>query len=272
MFTQLHLLALVCYGLTGALVAAPLLRLSGAGGGGPLPLAMSASAVAVHFGALLAYARAAGTVPLTGLAPALSSLAFLVGLLALAIQWLTRERAIALVAAPLVIVLLTAALAAGFGPPPPPARASGIWFILHVGASLLGLALVAVAFAASALYLLQHRELKARRFGAIFQVLPPLEQLDRLNHVALVIGFPTLTLGVALALGYLGLGAPAAGVGPGHLGWGLFSWAVLGVVTAARVTRWLYGRRAALGSILAFATIASGYMFLMLIEASNGAF
>ena len=183
--TQLHLAALILYALTGALVAVPLLRLPGAATRGAPPLIAAFTAVGAHFAALLVYARNTGALPLSGLAPALSSLAFLVGLQALLVLWLTRERAIALVAAPLIAVLLVAALSAGFGATAPGASSRGGWFVLHVGASLLGLALIAVAFAASALYLLQHRELKARRFGAVFQVFPPLEQLDRTVAVEL---------------------------------------------------------------------------------------
>lgn len=264
MLTELHVIALVGYGLTGAFAAAPLLPLR-TSGGGRLPLAICVSAVTLHFGALLTYSWTSGVLPFSGLAPALSSLAFLVGLLACAIQWLTRERAIALVAAPLVIILLTTALAVGFGPAPA-AQARGAWFVLHAAASFLGLALLAVAFAASALYVAQYRQLKARRFGAIFQLFPPLEQLDRLNHLALVTGFPTLTLGIALALGYLGLGSQPSGLGVGHLGWGALSWVVLGIVAAARMSGRLHGRRAAIGSIAAFATIALVYLLLSLMD------
>src|SRR5439155_12611087 len=40
--------------------------------------------------------------------------------------------------------------------------------------------------------------LKATRFGAVFRLFPPLERLDQLNHLSLVLGFPTVTLGVLL--------------------------------------------------------------------------
>lgn len=274
MVNDLHITALVFYALTGVLAVAPLIRPPSAPPAPVLTLAISALAVTVHFAGLLVYARTTGSLPLSGIAPALSSLSFLVGLLALAIQWLTRERAIALVAAPLVVALLVTALSTGFSPAPGNLTVAdrGMWFLIHAGASLLGLALLAVAFAASALYVLQHRQLKDRRFGAIFQFLPPLEQLDQLNRLALVVGFPVLTLGIALALGYLGLGSQAAAVGAGHLGWGLVSWAVLGAVLGLRITGRLHGRRAALGSILAFAAIASGYLFLMLVDATQGRF
>lgn len=272
MFTQLHLAALICYALTSALVAAPLLRLPGGTVRGVLGLSTASAAVTLHFAALLAYARSTGAVPLAGVAPALSSFAFLIGLLALLVLWLTRERAIALVAAPLVVLLLAASLSTGFGPIPPEAVPRGAWFMLHVGTSLLGLALLAVAFAASALYLLQHRELKARRFGAVFQVFPPLEQLDRLNYFALVLGFPTLTLGVVLGAGYFGLEVGVRTIGPAHLAVGLSAWAMLGAIAGLRLAGRLRGRRAAVGSIAGFVLVAAGYATLVLLQRVPGRF
>lgn len=272
MFTDFHLAALACYGLTGALVAAPLLRLRGGASGGTLTLTAASAAVTLHFAALLAYARSFGALPLAGVAPALSSLGFLVGLLALLVLWLTHERAIALVAAPLVVLLLVASLVAGFGPVPTALTPPGAWFVLHVGASLLGIALLAVAFAASALYLLQHRELKTRHFGAVFQLFPPLEQLDRLNYIALIAGFPTLTLGVALGARYLGFPAGVRDIGLAHLGWGLAAWAVLGVIAGLRLLGRWRGRRAALGSIVGFSAIAAAYATLVLLQHGPGRF
>lgn len=272
MFTELHLAALVCYALTSAFVAVPLLRLPRGTVGGVLPLSAASAAVALHFAALLAYSRSIGAVPLAGVAPALSSLAFLVGLLALLVLWLTRERAIALVAAPLVILLLVASLGQGFGPVPPDAAPRGAWFVAHVGTSLLGLALLAVAFAASALYLLQHRQLKTRHFGAVFQVFPPLEQLDRLNYLALVIGFPMLTLGVVLGAGYFGLEVGVRQMGPAHLAVGIAAWAVLGAIAGLRLAGRLRGRRAALGSVAGFAAVAAGYAALVLLQRVPGRF
>src|SRR2546422_3008076 len=69
-------------------------------------------------------------------------------------------------------------------------------FRSHVTLSVLGIALLALAFVSAALYLLQFRELKTKRFGQVFQLFPPLERLDRLNYGALAIAFPPLTVGL----------------------------------------------------------------------------
>lgn len=272
MLAVLHVAALLGYALTGALVALPLLRLPGGTVRMPWVLAAATGAVGLHFVALVSYAWRSGTLPLSGMAPALSSLAFLVGLLALLVLWLTREGAIALVASPLVTVVLVAALGAGLGPGVGRVASRGPWFVLHVATSLLGLALIAVAFAAAALYLLQHRELKERRFGAIFRVFPPLEQLDQLNYLALALGFPILTLGVVLGAGSMGLSAGLRAIGPAHLAAGFGAWLILGAIAALRLMGRLRGRRAAVSSITGFALIAASYAVLVLVQHGFRAF
>jgi ABC-type uncharacterized transport system permease subunit len=271
-FTALHSIALAGYGLTVGVVVVPLLKLRESHTRLWVPIAFSGGTVLVHFAALLAYARAFGTLPLAGFAPALSSLAFLLGLLGFGVQWLTRESAIVSVVGPLAVLLMVLALSSGFGAAPEVPVRQGAWFVLHVAASLLGLALMAVAFAAAALYLLQHRELKERRFGVTFQFLPPLEQLDRLNHLALLVGFPVLTVGVVLAAGYVGQYSGGAGDEAVHLGWGLLSWLILGGIAAARLRGSLSGRRAARASILGFGVVAAAYVALVALGGGGSRF
>jgi len=134
--------------------------------------------------------------------------------------------------------------------------------VLHVALSVLGLALLALAFIAAALYLVQFRELKAKRFGQVFQVFPPLERLDLLNRSALVVGFPALTLGVLLAVGYAVRFTGGFRVDPAQVVWGLFTWAVLGAAVWLRVGRRWTGRRAAVLSIAGFGAVLLVYLAL----------
>jgi len=136
------------------------------------------------------------------------------------------------------------------------------WSILHVTISILGLAMLALAFIAAALYLLQFRELKAKRFGQVFRLFPPLERLDQLNHLSLVVGFPTVTLGVLLGFGvrYAG-GVP---VDAAQVVWGMLMWLVLGWTVGVRLVRHWAGRRAAFASIASFAAVLLVYLALKL--------
>lgn len=72
---------------------------------------------------------------------------------------------------------------------------------LHVISAIGGVALFALAFAVALMYLLQEREVKGKRFGALFSRLPSLDALDRLNQRLVRSGFAVHS--VALVTGAL---------------------------------------------------------------------
>src|SRR5216117_604392 len=222
-----------------------------------LTIALPCAGAAVHVVAI-------SQLTLVGLGPALSMLALCLVLLQLASERLLRGSAVSFFTAPLATGLVGFALLSGLIPSAEAIGARNIWFVLHVALSVLGLALMALAFIAAALYLLQFRELKARRFGQVFQLFPPLERLDRLNRFALVAGFPALTLGVLLAIGYAVRFAGGFRVDPAQVVWGLFTWAVLGAAVWLRVGRRWTGRRAAVLSIAGFSAVVLVYLALKL--------
>jgi ABC-type transport system involved in cytochrome c biogenesis permease subunit len=193
-------------------------------------------------------------------------LALCLVLLQLASERLVRGSAVAFFTGPLATGLVGLALLIGLAPGAEPSAGRNLWLILHVALSVLGLALLALAFIAAALYLLQFRELKARRFGQVFQLFPPLDRLDRLNRFALVAGFPALTLGVLLALGYAARFAGGLHVGKAQIVWGLFTWVVVGWATWVRLVRHWGGRRAAFASIAGFSAVLLVYLALKLAQ------
>src|SRR2546425_555099 len=193
MLVYLHLAALGLYGLSAALALAPF-----AG----FPVASRRSTLWVAGVGAGIHAVGVAQLSLVGTGPALSVLAWCLVLLQIGSELLLRAATVALFTARLAGGLVGLALLLGLAPGAQPSAGRNIWFILHVTLSVLGLALLALAFIAAALYLLQFRELKAKRFGQVFQLFPPLERLDRLNHVALVAGFSALTVGGLLPLGY----------------------------------------------------------------------
>jgi ABC-type uncharacterized transport system permease subunit len=255
----LHLIALVLYGLATALALSPFIG---------LPAAPRALAIAVPCAGAAAHVVAVSQLSLVGLGPALSMLALCLVLLQLASERLLRGSggAVGLLTAPLATGLVGLAILAGLAPGAEPSAGRNAWFVLHVTLSVFGLALLALAFIAAALYLLQFRELKSRHFGQVFQRFPPLERLDQLNRFALVAGFPALTLGVLLALGYAARFAGGLHVGKAQIVWGIFTWVVLGWSVWVRVVRRWAGRRAAFASIAGFSAVLLVYVALKLAE------
>ena len=264
MIVTLHLVALALYGLTTAFVLAPFVF----GRAAPrlLTIALPCAGAAFHVVAI------SQLTPI-GLGPALSMLAFCLVLLQLASERLLRGSAVSFFASPLATGLVGLAILSGLTPEASVGGgvARNAWFVLHVVLSALGVALMALAFIAAALYLLQFRELKSRRFGQVFQLFPPLERLDQLNRFALVAGFPALTIGVLLALGYGAQFSGGDGVGGLHAAkaqivWGIFTWVVLGWAVWVRVVRHWAGRRAALASIAGFCAVLLVYVALKLTQ------
>jgi HemX protein len=67
---------------------------------------------------------------------------------------------------------------------------------IHVSTALLGYVALAVSAVYGIMYLIQYRQLKQRHVGLLFQRLPNLETLSRLNVRALAIGWLGLTVAI----------------------------------------------------------------------------
>jgi HemX protein len=139
----------------------------------------------------------------------------------------------------------------------------------HIVLSFAGIAAYGTAAAAGTMYLVARRELKSARFGAIFRSFPPLDTLDRVNHIASIAGFLGLTLGLALAaaysLTYRALVLP-------QLIWGLGAWAGVSVLALGRILRGWKAQRAALMSALTFASVIALYVVFRMAALNRGQF
>ena len=143
-----------------------------------------------------------GQLPLTGLGPSLSFAGLVLAVTLLVVELAARDVSLTLVAAPLAAIPTICANLIGLVPGVEPVGARGVWLFAHIALSFVGIAAFATAAAAGCMYLVERRELKSRRFGAIFRFFPPLATLDRVNHVAAIAGWLGLTLGVVLAVTY----------------------------------------------------------------------
>ncbi|MFN2637282.1 MAG: cytochrome c biogenesis protein CcsA, partial [Gemmatimonadaceae bacterium] len=150
--------------------------------------------IGAHSTALAGLTREAGAASLTGLGPGLSFAGLVLAISLVIVELLAREVSLTLVAAPLAALVTMAGNLTGMHPFLQPQGTRAVWLTMHIILSFIGIAAYATAAAAGTMYLLARRELKSAHFGAIFRFFPPLDTLDRVNHMASIAGFLGLTL------------------------------------------------------------------------------
>jgi ABC-type uncharacterized transport system permease subunit len=270
MTTVLHIVALILYAAVGGLYALTLA--SGRSAVLRRWLVLIAAAVLVHAAALGAFTVTYGELPLVGLAASLSTLAFLIGTCLVAAALVTESRPIGLILAPIVAVILLVVVVLGVEPTSSEPEFRGVWFALHVLLALIGYAALAFAFAASILYLLQFRELKDKRFGRLFRFVPSLETLDRLARRSLIVGFPALTLALALGWAWTIRFRHSLTMNDPKVIWAMLTWIAFAIVLLSRRGRVDVERRAARVTVTAFAIVVAVYVVLRISVAGRGVF
>ena len=175
------------------------------------------------------------------------SMAFAFGILA-AYMWFERtyhQRILALVALPVALaMMLYASTIPATIEPLVPALQNNLLLTVHVAVAIVAYGSFSIAFASSALYLIQP---EGGRWG-----LPKPQVLDEIGYRAVVVGFPFLTLTIIL-------GAVWAETAWGsYWSWdpketaSLVTWLIYGAYLHARVMRGWRGSRAAWLLVLGF--------------------
>lgn len=221
-----------------------------------------ALAVALHAGGLAAFVITYRELPLVGLAPSLSTLAFLIGAFLLVLAAFREGRPVELVLLPIVTALLVGALALQIRPAGHVMAFRGWWLAFHVVLGFIGYVGLAIAFAAGLLYLVQFRELKGKRFGRVFRFFPSLATLDRLGRLALQVGFPSLTLNLVLGWAWTIRFRHSFAFATPQVIWGVITWVVFLAAIGAGNRGATRARRGAFASVVGFAVVVAAYVIL----------
>jgi HemX protein len=185
----------------------------------------------------------------------------------LVVELVARDVSLTLIAAPLAAIPTTVANVIGMVPGIEPTGARSVWLFAHIALSFVGIAAFGTAAAAGCMYLVERRELKSRRFGAVYRFFPPLDTLDRVNHFAAIAGWLGLTLGVVLAITY---SLAYQDVSVPKLVWATLAWLAVTGVTVGRVMGGWQARRAAIYSSVSFAAIVVLYVAFRVAETNGG--
>lgn len=130
-----------------------------------------------------------------------------------------------------------------------------LWAQVHVLLASAGFALLGVACAAGLLFLAQRRSLKRKQRPQGRSVLPPLESLDRVNALALSVGF--LLLSLALLTGVMWTLELEGHLWPrsAHANATLAAWGIYAVLVGARWLARQGATRAAQSAVAGFAIL-----------------
>ncbi len=222
-------------------------------------------AVVCFTGALLVRGFELGTVPLVTSFEALLFYAWLLLVVFLVLVRREAHRTLGAFLVPLATIL--AAFGAAFMAPP--AEVSTLFhnrlFVLHTVSVFLGYSALSVAFCAGVMYLLLFDEIAHKKVGRMFARLPSLDDLDRLGHRTVQLGFLLLTAGIVAGMVWARVEWDVVWVWEAKGVWTLLSWVVyLGYLLTRAYAGW-QGQRAAwlaaLGFVLSVGTFLGTNFF-----------
>ncbi len=233
---------------------------------------LSKVALAIVFAGFISHALAlitryveAGYTPVTNLHESLSFFAWMtIGALLLT-HLKYKVKVLGAFVTPIALILMIFAFAQPKEILPLAPVLRSFWHPFHVIFAFLGNAIFALAFCCGVMYLIQEKQLKSKKLGAIAKRLPPLKVLDDLNYQALKFGFPLLTLGIVT-------GAVWANYAWGRYWdwdpketWSLITWLLYAALLHQRLTVGWRGRKAAIMAIAGFAAVLFTFLGVNLL-------
>jgi cytochrome c-type biogenesis protein CcsB len=193
-----------------------------------------------------------GYSPLLAMNDALSFFAWVVTGIYLIMQMITKTRLLGVFVAPIITIAMFIASQGTVGHLGIPPILRGSLVVVHVVLTVAGEALFVLASAAGAMYLIQDGFLKKRKAGAFARLFPSLRDLDKINHVCVLWGFPLLTFGmIAGSLWARTVWGSHWQWDPRQV-WTLVVWATYAVLLHQRLAIGWKGHKAAAYSLAAF--------------------
>lgn len=202
--------------------------------------------VAAHLTTFAVKWRLAGHLPVTDAGSVASGLALSIVLIFHLVARLARSSSPGVFILSFAFLLVLASSAFGDPVPRRSELADSPFFAAHVLTAVLATACLFLSGTYGGLYLLLLANIRNRRFGALFQGLPDLATLARLNRRSALVGFLLLTIGVNVGIWWAHSGAVSRldYLDPKVLPW-ILLWVVFGIIAVSRVVKLLSDRKAA---------------------------
>jgi len=206
-----------------------------------------------------------GTAPVLDLRSALSFFAWCLVGVYLIIQARFKLMVLGSFVAPLAAFLMIISSPMPWAAGPVKPLFKSLWLTIHVATVFTGDALLAIAFLAAMMYLIQERQIKQKRLGSIYSRLPSLATLDAINYYSIVYGFPFLTIGMITGSVYAQVALGSYWQWDPKEVLSLISWLFYAALLHQRLAVGWQGRRSAIMSIVCFGVLIFTFVGVSLL-------
>ncbi len=207
----------------------------------------------LHTTSILARWIEARHTPITNLHEATSFLGWSLVVGYLILEWrISSQQVLGAFVTPVVSLLMIYSSLCPHRILPLPPVLQSFWLPIHATISILAYSFFILMACAGVMYLLQERQIKKKRLTGLFKRLPSLETLDRLNELALKIGFPLLTVGIISGAIWAEEAWGSYWSWDPKETWSLIMWLVYAALLHERLAVGWRGRRAAVMSLVGF--------------------
>ena len=114
----------------------------------------------------------------------------------LALQFKTKTRVLGAFISPFILLFMIAAAGETSGKSLLPQNLQNWLTAVHLFCVIMGEALFIIASCAGLMFIMQNSLLKSKKLSMTSRLLPSLSDLDRINHICLLWGFPVLSIGI----------------------------------------------------------------------------
>ena len=170
----------------------------------------------------------------------------------LGFQFKTKTRLLGAFISPFILLLMIAAAGQEAGKSLLPQNLQGWLTTLHLVFAIIGEALFVLASCAGAMFIIQNGLLKHKKLGKMSRLLPSLSDLDRINHLGLLWGFPPLTIGIIAGAVFASRAWMPLWPADPKIIWSFAAWVVYGFLLHQRLAIGWKGSRMAVLSCAVF--------------------
>jgi len=177
----------------------------------------------------------------------------------LALQFKTKTRSLGAFISPFIFLFMIAAAGQDAGKTLLPENLQSWLTAAHMFLTITGESLFILASCAGAMFIIQNGLLKSKKLSKMSRLLPSLNDLDRINHICLLWGFPVLSAGVLAGMIFAEFSWQAGWLTDPKIIWTFAGWIIYGTLLHQRLAIGWRGYRMALVSCAAFVLLLLSY-------------